>query len=81
MKGFIKESINICILDNIAGIHDDQLFGQSSDDPQVVGDPNDGHADIVLEPIHQVNDLSLDGDVQGSGGLKSPANLAGLPRP
>jgi hypothetical protein len=34
-----------------------------------VGDPDDGHADLITEFLDQVNDLGLDGDVQGGGGL------------
>ncbi len=56
-------------LHDVAGIHDNELLGHSSDYPQVVGDPNDGHANVVPEPLHKLNDLSLDSDVQGSGGL------------
>ena len=31
-------------LDNIAAVHHEDAFRQAGDNPQVVGDPDDGHA-------------------------------------
>ena len=32
-------------------------------------DQHDGHAELGLEPLQQLEDLSLDRDVEGGGGL------------
>jgi hypothetical protein len=36
-----------------------------------VGDPDNGHAQLLLQPQDQVDDLGLDGHIQGGGWLVS----------
>ena len=56
-------------LDDEPGVHDDDLVHHAGDDAQVMGDPDDGHAELLFQAQHQVNDLGLDGDVESGGGF------------
>ena len=49
------------------------------DNAEIVGDEEDGHAELGLEGAEKVEDLGLDGDVEGGGGLvgDEEAGLAG----
>ncbi len=52
-----------------AGVHDHDVVGDVGDDAEVVGDHQQGGAGFLLQPQQQVQDLGLDGGVQGGGGL------------
>ena len=49
--------------------HDYDLVGELTHDVQVVGDEQYRHAPRLLEVSHKLEDLLLDGHVQGRGGL------------
>ena len=51
------------------GVHHRHPVHQSSHQGQVVGDPEDGHPQFVLELPHQAHDLGLHRNVQRGGGL------------
>ena len=53
----------------LARIHDIDLIAQLCHHAQVVGDHDDGGALFLLQPAHKVQDLRLNGDVQGGGGF------------
>ena len=55
--------------DDLALGHDAHAGGHRADDAEVVGDEQEGHAQRGLEPAQQFEDLRLDGDVEGRGGL------------
>jgi len=40
-------------------------MGDLGDDAQIVGDKQDRHAELLLQSPQQVEDLCLDGDVEG----------------
>ena len=52
-----------------AGVHDHYLVGPALDDSEVVGDEDHRHAPLGTEVVEQVQDVLLDGDVQGRGGF------------
>ena len=56
-------------LDNPAAVHDDDVLGPLGGQPQVVGDEEHRGAQLAHEGLEVVEDASLDGDVQGAGGL------------
>ena len=56
-------------LHNGAGVHHDDLIGQVRDDSEVVGDHDDGGAELVLQGLHDLQHLGLHGDVERRGGL------------
>ena len=57
------------LLDRRAAVHDHDLVGQVGDDAQVVGDQHERGAELALEPDQELEDLGLDGRVQGRGRL------------
>ena len=60
---------HLALLDQLALGHDADPVGEAADDGEVVGDEQDRHAEPGLEVLEQLQDLRLDGDVQGGGRL------------
>ena len=56
-------------LDDLPLLHDAQPVGQPAHDAHVVGDEQDRHAQPSLQAHQQLQQLRLDGHVQGGGGL------------
>ena len=56
-------------LDELAQIHDSDGIGHVLDHGQVVGDEDIGEMPTALEFLQEVQDLGLDGDVQGRDGF------------
>ena len=77
--GIMKERAHICHLGHPAQVHDDNPLGDLGDDAEVMGDHDDAHACLLLEPRHQLQYLRLGGHVQGRGRLvgDQQAGLAG----
>ena len=49
--------------------HDEDAVGKVGDDAEIVGDEEDGHAELFPKVAEEVEDLGLNGDVEGGGGL------------
>ena len=64
-----KDLVDRAGLDDVAGVHDVDAIGDAGHHPQVVGDHDDGHAKLVPEALDQIENLRLDGDVEGRGRL------------
>ena len=64
-------------LDDAAGVHDEHTVGPFRDDPHVVGDEDDRHVEVPAESVEQVEDLGLNGDVEGRGGFVGDQELRG----
>ena len=64
-----EEGLGGGFLDDAPGVHDRHPVGHLGHDAQVVGDEDDGHAQVGPELEHEVEDLGLDGDVEGGGRL------------
>ena len=62
-------------LDDLAGVHDEDTVGPAGDDTHVVGDEHDGHVEALPEVVEEIEDLGLDGDVEGGGGLVGDQEL------
>ena len=60
-----EQRSHVGLLDHPAGVHDDDPVGDLGDDAEVVGDEQDGHADVAPQLVEQRQDLRLDGDVEG----------------
>ena len=52
------------LLDDAPGVHHDHPLGKLGDDAHVVRDQDDRGAVVALEPLHQLQDLRLDGDIE-----------------
>ena len=48
-------------------VHDHDVLGDVGDDTQIVGDHQHRHREFVLEVVHQLEDLRLDGDIERGG--------------
>ena len=70
-----EERIDRRVLDHRAGIEDDDAVGEAGEEGEVVGDPDDRHAEALAERLHEVDDLRLDGDVEGGGRLVGDEEL------
>ena len=50
-----------------AGVHDGDVVADVGDDTEIVGDEQQGHAELVLQFVQQAEDRGLDGDVERGG--------------
>src|SRR3546814_13776821 len=57
------------LLDHAAGVHHHDTVAESGNDAEVEGDHDDGGAEIALQVGQQIEDLRLDGYVEGGGRL------------
>ena len=75
MAGVAEDLFRGRPLDDMSGVHDHDLVGDFRDHPQVMANELDGHAELGLNFHHQLDDLGLDGDVQGRGRLVGDQKL------
>ncbi len=77
--GVVEQRTHRRLLDDAAGIHHHHLVGHFGDDAQVVRDQDDRRASLLLQALHQVEDLGLDRHVQRGRRLvgDQQARLAG----
>ena len=61
----VEDRIHRALLDDLAQVHHRHPVGRVVDDRQVVGDEQVGEPVLLLEVLEQVDDLRLDGHVQG----------------
>jgi hypothetical protein len=57
------------VLDEAAAVHHQDTLGDSRQECQVVGDPDDTHARLSLQALDKADDFSLHGDIEGGSGL------------
>ena len=69
MGGVVEQIEDRGVLDDAAGVHDADHVRVLGDDTEVVGDQHDGHIPRGLELGEKLEDLSLDGHVEGGRGL------------
>ena len=70
-----EERCDLGALDDLAGIHDDDVLRDLGDDAEVVGDQHDGGAGLVAQITHELEDLRLHRDVEGGGRLVGDEQL------
>ncbi len=73
--GAAEELVDVAGLNDGAVLHDEDLVGEVVDDAEVVADEDDGGAGAGAELDEQVEDLRLDGDVEGAHGLVGDDDL------
>ena len=52
-------------LDDPSPIHDRNVVSMLRDNPEIMGDEQDAHAESGLQPRDQVENLSLNGHIEG----------------
>ncbi len=63
------------VLDDLAQVHHRNAVAEVPDDPEVVGDEDEGNAEVAAQPVEQVDDLRLDRHVKGRDGLVGDDDL------
>jgi hypothetical protein len=61
----LKDVIYRSLLDYETRIHDQDPFRQSSDNTQIVCNPDNSHSEVIAKTFDQFDDLGLDGHIQG----------------
>ena len=79
MQRTFEERLHSALLDDPPRVHHDDPLRHLRDHPEVVGDEDDRRSGALLQLVHQVEDLGLDGDVEGGGRLvgNEKARVAG----
>ena len=67
--GAVEDVVDVARLHDAPGVHDGDAVGHARHDAQIVGDHDDPGAGLPLGRAQHVEDLGLDGHVQGRGGL------------
>ena len=57
--GSLEEGVDRRLLDDPAAVHDDDVVGELGDDAEVVRDHDDRHVELLLQLVHQAQDLRL----------------------
>ena len=70
-----ESSRDRCRLHHPAGVHHGHAVRVGRDEPEVVADEDHAHPEVRLELRQQLEDLGLDGDVEGGGGLVRDEHL------
>ena len=69
MFGIVEDGVDVPALGDYAKVHNGHIVGHLGDHAEVVGDEHDRHAQLILQPAHELQDLGLGRHVQGRGGL------------
>ena len=69
VRGLLVDLLAAAQLDDLAEVHDGDPLAEVPDHGEVVGDEDEGEVEVALQVPQQVDDLCLDGDVQGGDGL------------
>ena len=75
MAALVEDFLSSTELNGAAGVHNHDLIGHIGDNTQVMGNHDDGVAVLLLHLLHELDNLSLDGNVQGSRGLVGNQNI------
>ena len=67
--------LGAALLDAATGVHHEDVVGRLGHDREVVGDEDDRRAELLLEVVDEVEDLRLDGDVEGGRRLVGDEQL------
>jgi hypothetical protein len=71
MGGLVKEIIDICLLRNASGVHDNDPVSDASHHTEVMGNEHERAPRALLYTREYVQNLSLHGHVERSGRLVS----------
>ena len=75
MHRVVEQRAHLGFLHHLAAVHDHHAVGRLGHHAQVVRDQQHGHAGVVAQAAQQVQDLRLDGHVEGRGGLVGDEQL------
>ena len=69
VEGLLEKGLHRGGLHHLPGVDHHHPVAEVVDDAQVVGDHDDAHVPVLLEVLHELEDLGLNGDIQSGGGL------------
>ena len=69
VQGIVEEFMGGCPFDDAAGIHDVDDIAGLVHDGEIVGDQDDGGAEVLLSVFNEVEHLFLHGDIERGGGF------------
>ncbi|CDN42283.1 hypothetical protein BN871_BC_00130 [Paenibacillus sp. P22] len=75
MLRIVEQLHDFAFLDDLAGIHDHDVVGHLRDDAEIMRDEQDRHPAFILEAAQQVQNLSLDRDVESGRRLVGDEQL------
>ena len=64
-----KQLAHRCLFDHLSAIHHHDAIRDARDHAQIMGDPDDRHAQLLAQLFDQLDDLRLNGHVQRRGGF------------
>ncbi len=70
-----EDLIGVAVLDHISAVHHQDVLAELGDDAEVVGDQDNRGAGLLLQVVHQLEHLRLDGNVQRRGRLVGDQEL------
>ena len=71
----VEDLFHGAVLDDLARVHNGHAVGHVCHNAQVMGDVDNGHAQLLLQVADQLQDLCLNGHVQCSGRLVADQDL------
>lgn len=64
MLGPSEDILERAALHHLAAVHDDDFFGNVGDHPEIMGDQQHRHAQLLLQLEHELQNLGLDRHVK-----------------
>ena len=75
MPCVVEDLLNGAVFHDLAGVHDGHAVCHVGHNTQVMGDVDDGHAQLFLQIADELQDLRLDGHIQCGGRLVADQDL------
>ena len=75
VQGIGKQLLGGRFFHDLAQVHDGDIIGEVVDHSQVVGDEDIGEPQLFLKLLQQIQDLGLNGDIQGRDRLVADDEL------
>src|SRR5438552_10110695 len=75
MLGRLEDLLDRALLHYLARVHDEDTFAETRDHSEVVRDEDDRRPHLLVEVAQELEDLSLDGDVERGGRFVSDEQL------
>ena len=75
MAGIVENFLGGTVLHHLAGVHHRHIVGHLGNHTKIVGNEQHGKLPLLLQPIQKLQNLGLDGHIQGGGGFVTDQHL------